>query len=69
VWIKQLSLFYPLDNGRRPTHSGTICKMSTLDNWNALLTEMVRNAPDPNEPLPLSNRPETIYGTTITFLV
>ncbi|KAJ8112505.1 hypothetical protein OPT61_g5133 [Boeremia exigua] len=37
--------------------------------WDALLLEMVQKAPDRNEPLPLSNRPETIYGTTITFLV
>ncbi|KAJ4987283.1 hypothetical protein SVAN01_07294 [Stagonosporopsis vannaccii] len=44
---------------------------STLvsESWNEILLEMVQKAPDPNEPLPLSNRPETIYGTTIPFLV
>ncbi|KAH6639686.1 hypothetical protein C7974DRAFT_136906 [Boeremia exigua] len=43
--------------------------MSALANWNALVMEMVEKAPDPYEPLPLSNRPETIFGTTIPFLI
>lgn len=34
-----------------------------------ILTSMILNAPNPDEPLPLANRRETIYGTTVTFLV
>jgi hypothetical protein len=37
--------------------------------WNELLIEMVEKAPPYNEPLPLSNRKETIWGTTIPLLV
>lgn len=40
--------------------------MPTLEE---LLLEMLQTAPDPNEPLPVSNRKETIYGAVITFLV
>ncbi|KAF9693665.1 hypothetical protein EKO04_008337 [Ascochyta lentis] len=45
--------------------------MSTpaLSSWEVLLAEMIQKAPDPHEPLPLSNRKETIYGLTIPFLV
>ncbi|PSN68649.1 hypothetical protein BS50DRAFT_619467 [Corynespora cassiicola Philippines] len=34
-----------------------------------MLIEMLANPPDPNEPLPVSNRKETLYGTTVPFLV
>ncbi|PVI00608.1 hypothetical protein DM02DRAFT_562695 [Periconia macrospinosa] len=34
-----------------------------------LIQSLLLNAPDPNEPLPLSNQPATIYGITLTFLV
>lgn len=27
------------------------------------------NPPDPNEPLPLANKPTTVYGTTLPFHV
>jgi hypothetical protein len=33
------------------------------------ILNMLQNPPDPNEPLPLSNRRETIYGVTLPFLV
>jgi hypothetical protein len=42
---------------------------SALSTWDALLAEMIKNAPDPYEPLPLSNRKETMLGSTIPFLV
>lgn len=31
------------------------------------MVEMMKNPPDPNEPLPLSNRPATLYGATLPF--
>ncbi|KAF2794936.1 hypothetical protein K505DRAFT_241057 [Melanomma pulvis-pyrius CBS 109.77] len=34
-----------------------------------ILLQMLANPPDPNEALPLSNRRETILGTTIPFLI
>jgi hypothetical protein len=34
-----------------------------------LIAEMLKNAPDIDEPLPVSNRKETIYGATVPFLV
>jgi len=34
-----------------------------------VLIEMMRNPPDPNEPLPLSNRLSTAIGVSIPFLV
>jgi hypothetical protein len=34
-----------------------------------MLIEMVQKAPDVHEPLPISNRKETIIGSTIPFLV
>jgi len=37
--------------------------------WKDLIVLMIQNLPDPNERLPLSNRRETVLGTTITFLV
>jgi hypothetical protein len=37
--------------------------------WGALLAEAFAKAPDPDERLPISNRPETVYGSTIPFLV
>ncbi|KAF2849048.1 hypothetical protein T440DRAFT_453542 [Plenodomus tracheiphilus IPT5] len=40
--------------------------MSTYED---LLMALLNNPPDPNEPQPLSNRSETIYGTTLTFLI
>jgi hypothetical protein len=37
--------------------------------YDILIAEMLRHAPDPNETLPIANRPETIWGTTVPFLV
>lgn len=34
-----------------------------------MLLEAIQKAPDPYERLPLVNRPETVYGWTVTFLV
>lgn len=34
-----------------------------------LIALMLENPPDQNEKLPFSNRTETIWGTTLTFLV
>ncbi|KAF2260098.1 hypothetical protein CC78DRAFT_571419 [Lojkania enalia] len=34
-----------------------------------LLVEMLAHPPNPNEPLPLANRKETIFGSAITFLI
>ena len=33
------------------------------------ILQMLQNPPDPNEPLPMPNRPATIIGTTVPFLV
>ncbi|KAF1928617.1 uncharacterized protein M421DRAFT_420501 [Didymella exigua CBS 183.55] len=43
--------------------------MSAQSSWDALLAEAIQKAPDPHEPLPYLNRPATIYGWTISFLV
>ncbi|KAF2625596.1 hypothetical protein BU25DRAFT_473709 [Macroventuria anomochaeta] len=43
--------------------------MSALSSWDVLLAEAIKKAPDPYEPLPISNRKETVYGSTIPFLV
>jgi hypothetical protein len=37
--------------------------------WNELLVLMIQNAPPADEPLPLANRKETLFGVTIPFLV
>lgn len=37
--------------------------------WGALLAEAFAKAPDPDERLPISNRPATVYGSTLPFLV
>jgi hypothetical protein len=34
-----------------------------------ILRYMLLNAPDPNEPLPVSNRKETIYGAVLPFFI
>jgi hypothetical protein len=34
-----------------------------------LIVQILANPPDPHEKLPVSNRKETIWGTTLTFLV
>jgi hypothetical protein len=39
------------------------------DRWVDLITLMLANPPDPTEKLPLSNQRNTIWGTTLTFLV
>lgn len=40
-----------------------------MDEWNDMITQMLLHAPDPNEPIPISNRRETIYGVTVPFLL
>lgn len=40
-----------------------------VQEWESLLTEAFLAAPDKFEPLPLSNRPETIFGSILSFLV
>jgi hypothetical protein len=40
-----------------------------MSTYEAMLSAMLADPPDPNEPLPAANRRETIYGTTISFLV
>jgi hypothetical protein len=42
---------------------------SVLDEFVPYLTAMMKNPPDPNAPLPLGNRPSTVYGVTIPFQV
>ena len=37
--------------------------------WEEIYTQMLLDAPDPDEPLPLSNRRATMFGTALTFLV
>ena len=34
-----------------------------------IVTSMLQNPPDPNEPIPFSNKKSTIYGVTIPFHV
>ncbi|KAG9190526.1 hypothetical protein G6011_08614 [Alternaria panax] len=40
-----------------------------MSTWEEMYTQMVLHAPDPDEPLPLSNRSATMFGTTLTFLI
>ncbi|CAN9250803.1 unnamed protein product [Alternaria alternata] len=37
--------------------------------WEEMYTQMLLDAPDPDEPLPLANRKATMFGTTLTFLI
>ncbi|KAF2441746.1 hypothetical protein P171DRAFT_456729 [Karstenula rhodostoma CBS 690.94] len=37
--------------------------------YDDLKTQMLLHPPDPNEKLPVANRPETIWGATMTFLI
>ncbi|KAF2703150.1 hypothetical protein K504DRAFT_451904 [Pleomassaria siparia CBS 279.74] len=34
---------------------------------NAIFAELLKNPPDPNGPIPLANRPSTMYGTVLPF--
>lgn len=40
-----------------------------VQEWESLLTAAFLAAPDKYEPLPLSNRPGTIFGSILSFLV
>lgn len=40
-----------------------------MSSYEELILTALRNPPDPNEPLPLANRRETIYGVVISFMV
>jgi hypothetical protein len=42
---------------------------SALEEFTSYLTQALQDPPDPNAPLPLSNRHTTIYGVTVTFQV
>ncbi|KAH6644304.1 hypothetical protein C7974DRAFT_383291 [Boeremia exigua] len=42
---------------------------SAMNDFMPIIIEMMRNPPDPNEPLPLSNRLSTAIGVSIPFLV
>jgi hypothetical protein len=42
--------------------------MST-SSFDALFLEVLRNPPERNEPQPIANRKETIYGVVIAFMV
>jgi hypothetical protein len=37
--------------------------------FDALFLEVLRDPPDKNEPQPIGNRRETIFGVVITFMV
>ncbi|KAH8728629.1 hypothetical protein GQ44DRAFT_747490 [Phaeosphaeriaceae sp. PMI808] len=41
--------------------------VSALDEFFPFILEMMKNPPDPNAPIPLGNRHETVYGVTIPF--
>ncbi|KAF1960459.1 hypothetical protein CC80DRAFT_294371 [Byssothecium circinans] len=43
--------------------------MASMAAYKALVHHMIANAPDPNEELPISNRPETLYGSVIPFII
>jgi hypothetical protein len=42
---------------------------TALEAFLPILIEMMENPPDPNEPLPLSNRLEVAVGVSVPFLV
>jgi len=67
-WPKgQLHLYYPPPDGPLDSSLGeTSHKMSSFEE---MLAALLRNPPDPNEPLPRTNRKETIYGVAISFMV
>lgn len=42
---------------------------TAMSEFMPIIIEMMRNPPDPNAPLPLSNRFSTAVGVTVPFLV
>ncbi|KAH7084880.1 hypothetical protein BKA63DRAFT_4610 [Paraphoma chrysanthemicola] len=40
-----------------------------MSTYEEMLMALLANPPDPNEPLPTANRRETMYGTTLSFLI
>lgn len=42
---------------------------SAMDQFTAIIVDMLKSPPDPNAPLPLVNRQGTAYGVTIPFHV
>jgi hypothetical protein len=42
---------------------------SAMDEFIPFIMNMMKNSPDPNAPVPLGNRPTTVYGVTIPFHV
>jgi hypothetical protein len=43
--------------------------MSIAEQYIPIMLEMLKDPPDRNEPLPLANRPSTVYGVTMPFHV
>ena len=39
------------------------------DTFSSIIAAMLKNPPDPNEPVPFSNKKSTLYGVTIPFHV
>lgn len=42
---------------------------TAMNDFLPILVAMMKNPPDPNEPLPLSNRLEVAVGVSVPFLV
>lgn len=68
------STVFPCSSGHRSALSSPTCEMSSksspeVQEWESLLTAAFLAAPDKFEPLPLSNRPSTIFGSILSFLV
>lgn len=42
---------------------------TAMNEFLPMIIEMMRNPPDPNEPLPLANRLEVVVGVSVPFLV
>lgn len=40
-----------------------------MSDLSSVFAEMMKNPPDPNGPIPISNLPETMYGAVLPFFV
>lgn len=66
-----------IDSPRTFYHLGGNCQLvrvsmatnTAMETFLPILIEMMRNPPDPNKPLPLSNRLEVAVGVSVPFLV
>jgi hypothetical protein len=67
-WIEE-QVVHPTQHFNERILFPTLSACEMGDRWVDLITLMLANPPDPTEKLPLSNQRNTIWGTTLTFLV